>query len=111
MPSLARELRERSTEAEAALWELLRDRKFRGLKFRRQAPVGTCITDFLCAQLKLAIELDGEVHDAAPQTARDAFRTELLREQGYRVVRFRNHQVLDDPAEVLRQLARTIERS
>ena len=57
----ARELRASSTPAEQALWKLLRDRRLQGIKFRRQSPLGIFVADFYCPELKLVIELDGEI--------------------------------------------------
>ena len=69
MSQLARDLRKRLTPAERILWRLLRDRRLKGLKFRRQFPIGPFVVDFCCYELRLVIELDGEVH-AEPQPPR-----------------------------------------
>tara|TARA_R110002051_G_scaffold273829_1_gene334523 strand:- start:359 stop:559 length:201 start_codon:yes stop_codon:yes gene_type:complete len=60
------------TFAETAMWKVLRDRRFEGLKFRRQARIGPWIADFCCYELKLVIELDGGVHRL--REARDQLR-------------------------------------
>jgi very-short-patch-repair endonuclease len=78
--------RRRITPSEHALWEALRDRRFRGLKFRRQHPLGPFIADLYCAECHLAIEIDGSVHDAPEARARDAERDEWLRARGVTVV-------------------------
>lgn len=59
----ARQLRKQPTPAEEQLWQALRSRKLHGLRFRRQHPVGQFILDFFCPDYKLAIKLDGSVHD------------------------------------------------
>jgi very-short-patch-repair endonuclease len=59
----ARALRQRSTPAEQEMWELVRGRRLDGLKFRRQQVIAGFVVDFDCADLGLAIELDGGVHD------------------------------------------------
>ena len=59
--SFARKLRREMTEAEGRLWEQLRDRRLDGLKFRRQAPIGSYVADFLCADAMLVVEVDGDV--------------------------------------------------
>jgi very-short-patch-repair endonuclease len=88
--SIARRLRREMTHAEAKLWYLLRDRRFIGFKFVRQAPIGPYVADFLCRQAKLVIELDGSQHvDSARDPVRDAYITE----QGYRILRFWNSDV------------------
>jgi very-short-patch-repair endonuclease len=90
----ARELRARETNAESLLWEKLRGRRLNGLKFRRQHPVGPFVLDFCCAECRLAVELDGGVHDQ--QKERDAEREALLKTGGYRVLRFANDEVMDN---------------
>ena len=91
-----RELRAEQTAAEEALWELLRGRRFLGLKFRRQFPVESYIVDFCCYERRLVVELDGEVHTEPAQIAHDQNRDQYLRTQGFKILRF---------ATVLRQIA------
>jgi very-short-patch-repair endonuclease len=90
------------TEAERVLWTALRYQKARGLRFRRQHPVGRFVLDFFCPSAKLAVELDGSVHDH--QVERDEERTRVLEAGGYRVLRFRNEEVFDDLPAVLRRI-------
>ena len=80
--SLARHMRRAPTSSEAKLWELLRGRRLEGLKFRRQAPVGRYVADFVCYRHRLIIEADGPFHDD------DAERDAWLSSQGFRIVRF-----------------------
>ena len=89
--SRARELRRPMTRAEQILWSRLRDRQLGGFKFRRQYPVGPFLPDFYCAQARLVVEVDGDVH--ATQQERDAARTAWFNERGYRVIRFPNDEV------------------
>lgn len=89
---VSRQLRTRATPAEVALWRILRDRQLSGLKFRRQHAIGPFVTDFCCASIKLIVELDGAIHDQ--QMEQDQTRTEYLEQLGYRVVRFRNEEVM-----------------
>ena len=100
-------LRENVTPAEETLWEALRDKQLDGLKFRRQHPVGQFVLDFYCPRFKLVIELDGSVHNAAAE--QDAARTEHLNFFGYRVIRFRNEEVLTNLAAVLKRIAEAAE--
>ncbi len=86
------------------MWEALRDRRFEGLKFRRQHGVGPFVLDFFCATRKLVIELDGAVHDE--QVEQDTYRTAHLMQYGYRVLRFRNKEILDDLPGVLERIKR-----
>ena len=95
----ARELRQEMTPAEKLLWNCLRNKQLHGLKFRRQHPLGPFVADFYCAARRLVVEIDGDIHDLQPE--RDAARTEQFEQYGYRVIRFRNEQVLNDIESVL----------
>ena len=90
------------TPAEAVPWRALRDRRLAGLEFRRQHPVGPFALDFCCPVLRLAVEVDGAVHDA--KTDQDSARTELLEANGYQVLRFRNDEVLTSLPSVLARI-------
>ena len=92
--SQARALRKNPTEAERTLWKHLRLRQLVGRKFRRQQPLGDHVVDFVCFEKKVIVELDGGQH--AEQVAPDAQRTAWLGAQGFRVLRFWNHEVLRD---------------
>ncbi|MEO8330963.1 MAG: endonuclease domain-containing protein [Gallionella sp.] len=93
LTALARENRKNPTAAENKLWnEVLRMRHFVDYKFSRQKPVGNYIVDFYCAQLKLAIEIDGDSH--ADAVAHDALRTDVLNDLGVSVIRYTNHDVM-----------------
>ena len=94
MKTKARVLRKNMTDAERALWRSLRLRQMQGYKFRRQQPIGPCIVDFVCFEMKLVIELDGGQH--AIEAYYDASRTKWLRHQGFTVLRFWNHDVLKE---------------
>jgi very-short-patch-repair endonuclease len=100
----ARALRQRATPAERLLWSRLRDRRLGGFKFRRQAPVGGRIVDFLCLEKRLAIELDGSGHGYPAGEWRDRKRTIQLEKEGLRIIRFWNPQVLRDLEWVLDQI-------
>ena len=99
MKQLARSLRKQQTNAEKLLWSRLRNRQLQGCKFRRQQPIGPYIADFLSLEPKLIIELDGGQH--AEQQEQDNQRTRYLHALGYRVLRFWNHEVLNDLDAVL----------
>lgn len=68
---LAKQLRRHSTEAEMKLWNVLSNKGFQDLKFRRQHPFGNFILDFYCHSIKLGIELDGEIHSSETQMEKD----------------------------------------
>ena len=90
----ARMLRARSTDAERKLWRRLRGQQILGVKFRRQAPIGPHIVDFVSFSLRIVIELDGGQHAAFPQNQHDAARDRWLEEQGFLILRFWNTDVL-----------------
>jgi len=111
-PSLqqhARELRRESTDAEHWLWQRLRDRRLLGLKFRRQVPIGPYIADFVCKERSLVIEIDGSQH--LEQEGYDRCRTAFLEQQGYRVVRYWNNEVLGHGEAVLESLIQVLEEA
>ncbi|MDO8692198.1 MAG: endonuclease domain-containing protein [Dehalococcoidia bacterium] len=89
-----RKLRRESTDAELALWRLLRSRQLGGWKFRRQHQVGHYIVDFCCPEQRLAIEADGYQHLSQEGLAKDEERTSYLKLMGIRVLRFTNRQIL-----------------
>jgi very-short-patch-repair endonuclease len=101
---LARDLRKRQTPAEKALWKLLRDRRLRDLKFRRQFPIGPFVADFCCWEMRLVIELDGEIHAEAQQAARDRERDAFLRGSGFTILRFPNERVFGDVLGVIEEI-------
>ena len=90
--SRAKAMRHEPTPAEAALWRLLRGRRFGGLKFRRQVPLGPYIADFACFDPKVIVECDGGQHGGVRDEERDRWFTL----QGFRIVRLWNSEVLDD---------------
>jgi very-short-patch-repair endonuclease len=96
---IARNLRKNSSDAEKLLWFYLRDRRLNSLKFRRQYTIGPFIVDFVCLEKKLIIEVDGGQH--AEMLAEDTKRTEFLNNNGFKVVRFWNNQVLKETESVL----------
>ncbi len=94
----ARFLRKRATDAERKLWYTLRQLKFQGLHFRRQAPFRGYILDFVEHSARLVVELDGSQHAEPRHQAADEIRDRVLREEGYRVLRFGNFDVLTNPS-------------
>jgi len=98
----AKRLRSHQTEAEQQLWYHLRAHRFMGLKFKRQKPVGRYIVDFLCHEPPLIIEVDGGQH--AVQADHDHQRDTWLRAQGFQVLRFWNHEVMQQLDAVLERI-------
>ena len=98
----AKTLRKTMTDAETALWYHLRGHRFAGVKFKRQKPIGPFIVDFVALEHRLVIEVDGGQHadDASGDRQRDAW----LAAHRYRVLRFWNHQVLQELPAVLERI-------
>ena len=103
---IRRSLRNESTSAEATLWQGLKKRQLRGRKFRRQHSIGSYVVDFYCPTEKLAIELDGEVHNDSLREEYDVEREVYLRRQGIRIVRFENKDVFEDVGVVLEEITK-----
>lgn len=97
----AKEMRNNPTEAEAILWESLKGKNL-GDKFRRQHLIADFIVDFVCLSNKLIVEVDGTIHDG--QKEADQERTDVLNARGFKVVRFKNEQVIGDLDAVLKNI-------
>jgi len=91
---LAKRMRREPTEAEAKLWSMLRGQRLAGMKFKRQEQVGDYIVDFVCFGAQLIVEADGSQH---AENGEDAVRDAWLTEQGFRVLRFWNNDILGNP--------------
>jgi very-short-patch-repair endonuclease len=103
----ARSLRDNMTDAEELLWSALRNKQLLGLRFRRQHAVGNFILDFYCPAYKLAIEVDGAVHD--DRQTEDALRTQKLEQHNYQVLRFHNEEIFHDLDRVLQSITTSIQ--
>ncbi|MES2197836.1 MAG: DUF559 domain-containing protein [Pseudomonadota bacterium] len=94
-------MRREPTDAEARMWRLLRDRRFQLFKFRRQVPFQNLILDFVCFDKRFIVEIDGGQHaDSQRDMARDAF----LATEGFRIARYWNNDVLQQPTAVLEDI-------
>lgn len=102
----ARELRRDATAAERRLWSALRDRRLRGYRFRRQHPVGEYVADFACTRHRLIVETDGGQH---VDNEADNRRTAWLEAEGWRVLRFRNNDILRNTDGVIEAILRALE--
>ena len=91
--TFARKLRREQTLPERRFWALTLAWRDAGLHWRRQAPIGPYVVDFVCKSKKLIVEIDGETHFSDSAMAHDAQRTNYLAERGYRVLRFTNDDV------------------
>jgi very-short-patch-repair endonuclease len=101
-PDNAQALRRSMTDAERKLWSSLRARRLVGAKFRRQVPIGAYVADFLCHEARLVIEVDGGQH---AESARDQRRDRWFNDNGFRVLRFWNNEVLGNLEGVLTVIA------
>jgi very-short-patch-repair endonuclease len=97
-------LRRNMTQTEVILWSRLKNREEFRVKFRRQHPVGNFILDFYCHQFKLAIEIEGEIHNLPENIEKDKARMEELDRLGIRILVFTNHQVLNELDSVLSRI-------
>jgi len=102
--ALRKELRNNPTKAENFLWRILRNRKFCGLKFRRQESIGRYIVDFYCPEKRLVVEVDGKIHNTHEQQEYDDIRKKFLSSCYIEVIRFSNDEVYYDIDSVLRKL-------
>jgi very-short-patch-repair endonuclease len=97
----AKQMRSEPTDAEAAMWRLLRDRRLSAFKFRRQVPFRNYILDFACFDQRFVVEIDGSQHaDSDKDAARDA----ALAAEGFRIARYWNNDVLQRPTSVLEDI-------
>jgi len=98
------ELRNNMTKAEIVLWSRLRMRQVAGLKFRRQQPIFDYIVDFYCHEIKLVIEVDGEIHTLPEQRKSDMLRNKILTINGYNVIHFSNHEIETNLDSVIKKI-------
>ena len=105
----AKDLRKDMTPAELKLWKYIKNNQILGLRFRRQHPIDIFIADFYCHQIKLVIELDGEIHNNNENREYDENRTAELERLGIKVIRFNNHEIMDNIEKVVEQLKKICE--
>ena len=99
--TFARKLRREQTLPERRFWAMILSWREAGQHWRRQAPIGPYVVDFVCKSRKLIVEIDGDTHYSDAGIAHDAQRTAYLAGRGYRVLRFWNHEVLGNREGVL----------
>ncbi len=109
LKDFAKQMRNQPTEAEELLWNVLNSKKLEGYKFRKQHIIGNFITNFICIKANLIIEIDGLIHQLPENIESDAQRTEWLEEEGYRVIRFTNEEVLSNLDLVLNKIKEALE--
>ena len=105
---LARQLRKNMTHAEIVLWNYLKG-GVKGLRFRRQHPVGLYIADFYCHGAKLIVEIDGSIHNLPDVKSNDEQREKNLKDWGYKVMRFTNERVIKEADKVVEEITEYVE--
>lgn len=106
----ARLQRATANEFARAVWQMVRARRCRGQKFRREYPIPPYTVDFCCVELKLIIEVDGEHHFTDEGRRHDASRDKLLAKLGYRVLRIPGYDVIRDAGAVVRLIEEAIDQ-
>lgn len=87
---LARQFRKNPTDSEDAVWQMLRNRQIKNLKWRRQQVIDGFITDFYCAELNVVLEIDGSIHESEEVKEYDEYRTSVFESRGIKVFRLKN---------------------
>ena len=105
---IAKTLRKNSTIQEKRLWNLLKNRQFHNLKFKRQSPIGKYVVDFICHERKLIIELDGGQHNENKNIENDIERTNFLESLGFKVIRFWNNNIYKNIDGVITEIEKHI---
>lgn len=108
LKDFAKQMRNQPTEAEGLLWNVLSNKKLDGYKFRRQHIIGSYIADFVCLKSNLIIEIDGLIHQLPENKVSDEERTKWLEDEGFRVIRFTNSQVLSNLDYVLDEVRKNL---
>jgi very-short-patch-repair endonuclease len=106
----ARSLRRAATPSEYKLWQALRRKQIDGVRFRRQHPIGPYFADFACLRAKLVVEIDGLTHVTPAEIAYDNARTRRLAQDGYKVIRFWNLDVLTNIEFVLTRIEAEVQQ-
>jgi len=110
LKSFRSSLRNRSTSAEAALWNILKSKNLEGRKFRRQYSIDNYIVDFCCPSEKIIIELDGDSHGEYHKIQKDEIRDNFLESLGFTVLRFENRLVFQEPEFIKDEIRKVIHK-
>lgn len=108
LKTLAQKLRRTSTRAEVKLWAHLKGKRLMGCDFHRQKPIGNYIVDFVCMKRRLVIEVDGYTHRFSEVAERDREKQAYLGKHGFRVLRFRDNEVMDDIFSVVKKIENAV---
>jgi len=101
----ARQLRKEQTKAEKIVWELIRDRKFNNLKFRRQHVIEGFVLDFYCHELRIGIEIDGGIHNKRKDY--DRIRQEIVESEGITIIRVTNREIAENKRVILERIKKS----
>jgi very-short-patch-repair endonuclease len=104
----AHELRLNMTYAEKIMWDELKNKRLFKVRFRRQHPIDIFIVDFYCHELKLVVEIDGEIHLEDEVIEYDDGRTHDIEKFGIKILRFTNDQVLNHRSIIIKEILKTI---
>jgi very-short-patch-repair endonuclease len=107
--ALAKDLRQRMTNAEVILWSRLRRGEIYGWRFRRQHPIGPYVADFACVPARLVVEVDGDRHSSTNGLLHDRRRDAYLQSRGWRVFRVTNQDIYKNLDNVLEAIVRQVE--
>jgi very-short-patch-repair endonuclease len=107
----ARKNRRKLTYFEKHFWEMVRDRRYKGLKFRRQHVLEPYIADFYCSDLKLVIELDGPIHHSEASLLYDQRRDDFMRSNGYTVLRFSNEMLIEETERIFDEIDKCVRKA
>ncbi len=106
----ARDQRKRANEFAAIFWQMVRDRRILGEKFRREHPLGIYTLDFVCLDLRLAIEIDGKGHLTEDGRSHDERRDAFLRSEGFEVLRIPGYRLTQDSISVRNEVESIVRR-
>lgn len=109
LKQLRRNLRKNKTKTEAILWNYLRRKQIKGIRFLRQYSVSNYILDFYCPQRKLALEIDGGQHTLDEVELKDQKRTVYLKSKGIKVLRFWNNEVFENIDGIIEKIGEELE--
>jgi very-short-patch-repair endonuclease len=108
--SFARQQRQQANEFSRELWQMVRDRRMLGEKFRREYPLGPYTLDFACLDLKLNLEIDGQDHLTDEGKQHDQKRDNYVRQMGFEVLRIPGYRVIQNRDNVYQEIARMIRK-
>lgn len=99
-----RKLRQKQTHCEKIVWMHLRNRKLIGYKFKRQYSIDKFIIDFYCPELKLAVEIDGSIHELEENKIYDLERQNYIEKYGIKFIRIKNEELLENPNKAFQRI-------